>query len=92
SDAILFQEGVSVKLRLPQTLLCFATPFLAVAIAFTPFGKKVRDLMRDANQPSRHTRSNSSSHYSSSSSSSFDNDNFSGGGGSSGGGGASGRW
>lgn len=77
------------------TLLCFATPFLAVAIAFTPFGKKVRDSMRNANQPSREGRSRSSSWHSSSSSSSsssFDNDHFSGGGGSSGGGGASGRW
>ena len=84
--------GFSGSWGVLATLLCFATPLLAVAIAFTPFGKKVRDSMRDANQPSRHTRSNSSSHYSSSSSSSFNNDNFSGGGGSSGGGGASGRW
>lgn len=84
--------GFSGSWGVLATLLCFATPFLVVAIAFTPFGKKVRDSMRDANQPSRHTRSNSSSHYSSSSSSSFNNDNFSGGGGSSGGGGASGRW
>ncbi len=83
--------GFSGSWGVLTTLLCFATPFLAVAIAFTP-SAKVRDSMRDANQPSRHTRSNSSSHYSSSSSSSFDNDNFSGGGGSSGGGGASGRW
>lgn len=84
--------GFSGSWGVLATLLCFATPFLAVAIAFTPFGKKVRDSMRNTNQPSRHTRNNSSSHYSSSSSSSFDNDNFHGGGGSSGGGGASGRW
>ena len=84
--------GFSGSWGVLATLLCFATPFLAVAIAFTPFGKKVRDSMRNTNQPSRHTRNNSSSHYSSSSSSSFDNDNFRGGGGSSGGGGASGRW
>ncbi|EFO1360757.1 YgcG family protein [Escherichia sp. 14.0982] len=75
------------------TLLCFSTPFLIIVISFTPFGKKVRNLMRSANRPSRHTRSNYNSRdSSSSSSSSFDNDNFSGGGGSSGGGGASGRW
>ncbi|HAI3447026.1 TPA: YgcG family protein [Escherichia coli] len=75
------------------TLLCFSTPFLIIVISFTPFGKKVRNLMRSANRPSHHTRSNYNSRdSSSSSSSSFDNDNFSGGGGSSGGGGASGRW
>ncbi|EFB2827154.1 TPM domain-containing protein [Escherichia sp. 93.0816] len=85
--------GFSGSWGVLATLLCFATPFLAVAIAFTPFGRKVRDSMRNANQPSRHTRSNSNYRdSSSSSSSSFDNDNFSGGGGSSGGGGASGRW
>lgn len=77
------------------TLLCFSTPFLIIVISFTPFGKKVRNLMRSANRPSRYEGSNSTSWHSSSSSSSsssFDNDNFSGGGGSSGGGGASGRW
>ncbi|WP_445900705.1 TPM domain-containing protein [Escherichia coli] len=85
--------GFSGSWGVLATLLCFATPFLAIAIAFTPFGRKVRDSMRKANQPSRHTRSNSNYRdSSSSSSSSFDNDNFSGGGGSSGGGGASGRW
>lgn len=85
--------GFSGSWGVLATLLCFATPFLVVAIAFTPFGRKVRDSMRNANQPSRHTRSNSNYRdSSSSSSSSFDNDNFNGGGGSSGGGGASGRW
>ncbi len=77
------------------TLLCFSTPFLIIVISFTPFGKKVRNLMRSANRPSRYEGSSSTSWHSSSSSSSsssFDNDNFSGGGGSSGGGGASGRW
>lgn len=80
--------GFSGSWGVLATLLCFATPLLAVAIAFTPFGKKVRDSMRNANQPSREGRSRSSSWHSSSSSSSsssFDNDHFSGGG-------ASGRW
>lgn len=85
--------GFSGSWGVLATLLCFSTPFLVVAITFTPFGKKVRDSMRSANRPSRHTRSNYNPRdSSSSSSSSFDNDNFSGGGGSSGGGGASGRW
>lgn len=85
--------GFSGSWGVLATLLCFSTPFLVVAITFTPFGKKVRDSMRSANRPSRHTGSNYNSRdSSSSSSSSFDNDNFSGGGGSSGGGGASGRW
>ncbi|HCS4994277.1 TPA: YgcG family protein [Escherichia coli] len=88
--------GYSGSWGVLATLLCFATPFLVVAIAFTPFGRKVRDSMRSANRPSRYERSNSASRHSSSSSSSssssFNNDNFSGGGGSSGGGGASGRW
>ncbi|QCT86417.1 hypothetical protein CRI69_01235 [Escherichia sp. E4742] len=85
--------GFSGSWGVLATLLCFSTPFLVVAITFTPFGKKVRDSMRSANRPSHHTRSNYNSRdSSSSSSSSFDNDNFSGGGGSSGGGGASGRW
>ncbi|KAF0950410.1 hypothetical protein AQU20_05640 [Escherichia albertii] len=80
--------GFSGSWGVLATLLCFATPLLAVAIAFTPFGKKVRDSMRNASQPSREGRSRSSSWHSSSSSSSsssFDNDHFSGGG-------ASGRW
>lgn len=80
--------GFSRSWGVLATLLCFATPLLAVAIAFTPFGKKVRDSMRNANQPSREGINRSSSWHSSSSSSSsssFDNDHFSGGG-------ASGRW
>ncbi|HEB1327068.1 TPA: YgcG family protein [Escherichia albertii] len=80
--------GFSGSWGVLATLLCFATPLLAVAIAFTPFGKKVRDSMRNANQPSREGINRSSSWHSSSSSSSsssFDNDHFSGGG-------ASGRW
>lgn len=84
--------GFSGSWGMLAILLCFSTPFLVVVIAFTPFGKKIRDSMRSANRPSRYERSNSASWRSSSSSSSFDNDNFRSDGGSSGGGGASGRW
>lgn len=79
------------------TLLSFATPFLALVIAFTPFGKKLRNAMGPPNQASarrafRDESKYNSSYHSSSSPSSSDSDSFHDGGGSSGAGGASGRW